>query len=64
MASFWIGNPYLNFTLSVLVELAAITTSHYTLEKFGRKIPYAINMILSGVSLILIMFVSTSNYNS
>jgi OCT family organic cation transporter-like MFS transporter 4/5 len=55
-----VGNPYVNFTLSAVVELFAVAISHYTLEKFGRKVPYAINMVLSGVSLLLIQFVPTN----
>lgn len=51
------GDPYLNFTLSVLLELAAILVSHYTLDKIGRKIPYSINMAMSGIVLILVLFV-------
>jgi MFS transporter, OCT family, solute carrier family 22 (organic cation transporter), member 4/5 len=51
------GDPYLNFTLSVFVELIAIVTCQFTLEKFGRKKPYAINMIITGVALLLIQFV-------
>ena len=51
------GDPYLNFTLSVFVELIAIITCQFTLEKFGRKKPYAINMVITGVALLLIQFV-------
>lgn len=51
------GDPYLNFTLAVVVELIAIAASHYSYEKFGRKIPYAINMSIIGVALLLVMFV-------
>jgi OCT family organic cation transporter-like MFS transporter 4/5 len=52
-----VGNPYVNFALSALVELVAVAISHFTLEKFGRKVPYAINMVMSGVGLLLIQFV-------
>lgn len=54
------GSPYLNFTLSVLLELLAILVSHYAFDKFGRKIPYAINMSLSGIALLFVLFVPTS----
>lgn len=57
------GNPYLNFTLSVLLELIAIMVSHYTFDAFGRKIPYAINMSLSGIALLLVLFVPTSKHS-
>lgn len=55
------GDPYLNFTLSFLLELCAILVSHYTLDHFGRKKPYVINMAMSGISLLLVFLVPTSN---
>lgn len=54
------GNPYLNFALSVLLELIAIMVSHYTFDAFGRKIPYSINMSLSGIALLLVLFIPTN----
>ena len=51
------GDPYVNFALSATVEMIAILASHYTLEKFGRKIPYSINMGLTGVALLIVMFI-------
>jgi OCT family organic cation transporter-like MFS transporter 4/5 len=42
------GDPYVNFTLSAAVEVVAITCCHLTLDRFGRKKPYAFNMLLSG----------------
>ena len=53
------GDPYLNFFFSALVELFAISMSHYTLEKFGRKIPYTMSMVLTGSALLFIKFVPT-----
>ena len=55
-----VGDPYLNFTLSVGVELLAIISCQLTLERFGRKKPYALNMAITGVSLLLIQFIPTS----
>ncbi|RNA07782.1 organic cation transporter [Brachionus plicatilis] len=55
-----VGDPYLNFGLSALVEFIAVLVSHVALERFGRKIPYAINMTLTGISLISVMFVPTN----
>ena len=55
------GNPYLNLTLSFSVELAAIIMCQLTLERYGRKIPYVINMVLAGTSLLLIQFIPNSN---
>jgi OCT family organic cation transporter-like MFS transporter 4/5 len=40
------GDPYLNFTLSAIVELLAVLMCEVTLDRFGRKIPYVINMLL------------------
>jgi OCT family organic cation transporter-like MFS transporter 4/5 len=55
-----VGDPYLNFTLSILVELCAIIACQLTLERFGRKIPYSLNMSISGLALISVMFVPKS----
>ena len=54
-----VGDPFLNFFLSVVVEFIAILACQFTLEKFGRKKPYAINMALSGLALLLVQFVPT-----
>lgn len=51
------GDPYLNFTLLATNELVAIMCSHFAFNKFGRKIPYVINMSLAGVSLLLVLFI-------
>ena len=56
------GDPYLNFTLAVIVELIAIGASHYSYEKFGRKIPYAINMSIIGIALLLVLVVPKSKH--
>ena len=53
------GDPYLNATYSALVELLAIVTCHFAIGRFGRKYPYSLNMLLAGVSLIVIQFVPT-----
>lgn len=52
-----VGDPYFNFGLSIIVELIAIIGTHFTLERFGRKIPYSINMLMTGVSLLCVLFV-------
>ena len=56
-----VGDPYLNFSLSVMVEFTAILACHFTLERFGRKVPYTFNMALAGVSLLLVQFVPKGN---
>ena len=56
------GDPYLNFTFSAVVEFVAIFLCQLTLERFGRKIPYVINMTCSGIALLLIQFIPNSKY--
>jgi Na+/melibiose symporter-like transporter len=55
------GNPYLNFSLSAFVELLSVIMCQLTLERFGRKRPYCIAMLLSGLSLLCVMFIPASN---
>jgi len=55
------GDPYVNFTLSATVELFAIICSQFAFNKYGRKIPYVINMAIAGLSLLLVIFVPKSN---
>jgi hypothetical protein len=54
------GNPYLNYLYSSLIELAGVSASHFALEKFGRKWPYSICLLLAGASLVSIAFVPAS----
>jgi MFS transporter, OCT family, solute carrier family 22 (organic cation transporter), member 4/5 len=56
-----IGDPYLNFFLSIVVEFVAILACQFTLERFGRKIPYSINMALAGAALLCVQFTPESN---
>jgi OCT family organic cation transporter-like MFS transporter 4/5 len=56
------GNPYLNFTLLATNELIAIICTHFAFEKFGRKIPYVINMGLGGLSLLGVLFIPKCNF--
>lgn len=58
------GNPYLNFGLSVTVELIAIILSYFAFEKIGRKKPYVLCMFLSGLSLLAVLFVPKGNFKS
>jgi OCT family organic cation transporter-like MFS transporter 4/5 len=51
------GDPYLNAIYMSLVEFAAIIVCQFAISRFGRKRPYAINMLLGGVSLLVIQFV-------
>ncbi|RNA13309.1 organic cation transporter [Brachionus plicatilis] len=52
-----VGDPYFNFGLSIIVELIAIIVTHFTLERYGRKVPYSITMVLTGASLLCVLFV-------
>ncbi len=51
------GDPYINFSLSAFVELLSVVMCQLTLERFGRKRPYCIAMLLAGVSLLMVGFV-------
>lgn len=55
-----IGDPYMNFFLSILVEFIAILACQFTLERFGRKIPYSTNMTLAGLALLCVQFAPSS----
>ncbi len=55
-----VGDPYLNFFLFGLVELFAIFVCQLTLDRFGRKLPYTVNMIIAGLALIFVSFVPNS----
>jgi Na+/melibiose symporter-like transporter len=54
------GNLYLNYVYGACVELAGVSASHFGLEKFGRKKPYSICLLLAGASLVSIAFVPKS----
>lgn len=51
------GDPYLNFVSAVTVELVAVICSYFIYERFGRKVPYTINMVLSGACLLSVLFI-------
>jgi OCT family organic cation transporter-like MFS transporter 4/5 len=55
-----VGDPYRNFFLSIFVEFVAILTCQLTLERYGRKIPYSINMAIAGTTLLCVQFVPTN----
>lgn len=54
------GDPYINFTISAILELGAILLCQFTLERFGRKKPYCTAMLVAGTSLLLIGIVPSS----
>ena len=51
----WDLNPYLSFTVSALVELAAYVIVHLILDRIGRKIPYCLFAILFGIVALLVL---------
>ncbi|CAF0804487.1 unnamed protein product [Rotaria sordida] len=51
----WDLNPYLSFTISALVELAAYIVVHLILDRIGRKLPYCLFAILFGVVALLVL---------
>ncbi|CAF2535185.1 unnamed protein product [Rotaria sp. Silwood2] len=51
----WDLDPYLSFTLSALVELAAYVLVHLILDRVGRKLPYCVFAILFGLVALLVL---------
>lgn len=51
------GNPYLNFTYSIMAEILATAACQFTQERFGRKMPYFFNMLIIFISFTCIGFV-------
>ncbi|CAF1208581.1 unnamed protein product [Adineta ricciae] len=49
----WKLNPYLSFTVSALVELAAYIVVHLILDRIGRKKPYCMFAVLFGIVALL-----------
>lgn len=52
------GNKYVNYMLANIVEVPAIISSTYLIDKFGRKLPLIMCMIISGVACISSEFVA------
>ncbi len=51
------GDPFLNATLLATVELIGVLCSQFAYEKIGRKIPYTVNMMIAGVTLLVVYFI-------
>ena len=51
----WKFNPYLSFTVSALVELAAYILVHLILDRVGRKLPYCLFATLFGLVALLVL---------
>ncbi|XP_074662567.1 uncharacterized protein LOC141915059 [Tubulanus polymorphus] len=51
------GDPYINFCLTAMVELPAIFTALFFLEKYGRRLPIFAFHLLAGIALLVTMFV-------
>lgn len=56
------GNPYLNFLFSVLVELVSVAIGQSTYERFGRKRPYMLALVLSSCFFLTILFIPPGKY--
>ena len=51
------ANIYLNFTLGGLLEIPAYMAALLILQRWGRRVPYFVSMLLCGISLISIMLI-------
>lgn len=49
-------NPYVPFGLSALVELLGYMMTHFIVGKLGRKKPYCISILMTGVSCVSLSF--------
>jgi hypothetical protein len=56
-----VGDQFLNATLMATVEFFAVLCSGYAYEKIGRKMPYIVNMSITGVILIVVFFIPKCN---
>ena len=52
------GNPYINFLISAAVEIPANLLVLLVLNRFGRKIPLCLFMLLAGVTLLATGFIA------
>lgn len=55
------ANIYLNFTLGGLLEIPAYLAALLILQRWGRRVPYFVSMLLCGISLISIMLIPRSD---
>lgn len=55
------GDPYMNFTLSVTVELVASFVAQIIFDKLGRKVPYVLSLSGSGLALLSLLFIPKGN---
>jgi hypothetical protein len=49
-------NPYLTFAISAIVELLGLIMTHLIVDRFGRKYPYGLFLVISGVACLSIIF--------
>ncbi|XP_023323116.1 organic cation transporter protein isoform X2 [Eurytemora carolleeae] len=56
------GDVFINFSLSGLLEIPAYILAIFVLLRYGRRFPYCISMILSGLSLLCISLVPQGNW--
>lgn len=54
------GDPYLNFSISIILELFALILIQLTTDRFGRKLPYSISLWFTALSFLIIPFLPMS----
>ncbi|XP_074657504.1 organic cation transporter protein-like isoform X2 [Tubulanus polymorphus] len=57
------GNRYLNFFLNALIELPALLVCLFFLQRFGRRVPLCSFHVISGIVLIISVFVPRETGN-
>ena len=57
------ANIYLNFILGGLLEIPAYLAALLILQRWGRRVPYFVSMLLCGISLISIMLIPRLDIN-
>jgi len=57
------GNPYINFLISAAVEIPANLLVLLVLNRFGRKIPLCVFMLVAGVTLLATGFIEKEQVN-
>ena len=55
--------PFLNITYSSILELSAIMVSHVVYSRFGRNLPYTLNVFLGGAAFVCVPSVTASEFD-
>jgi len=51
----WLANPYISFGASAVVEIAAYILLHLVLDRWGRKKPYCIFVLVFALVAFLVL---------